>query len=162
MELNKKEVIKIAVTYEDGEIFQHFGQTRQFKIYEVTDGEIIRSEVVGTNGVTHCSLGSYLYEIGTSVLICGNLGMGASRALLSAGILVYAGNQGSADEAVKKLLRKELLYTPTANCGGHSGGCHHEEEDLRHGCSGHNHYEGGHNEKSEDNAGHNHRVGHDR
>lgn len=164
MEFNQKETIRIAVTYEDGRIFQHFGQTKSFKIYDTVDGEITHSEVIGTNGVTHCSLGAYLFETGVSVLICGHLGQGASSALQAAGILVYAGNEGSADEAVGKLLRKELLYTPNADCVGHHEhhGCHHHGDEHHDECAGHNCYSGGHNHKDEENAGHNHRTGHDR
>jgi len=172
----QKNVVRIAVTYENGEIFQHFGQTREFKLYDTVDGEIIESKVVGTGGFTHCSLGSYLYETGVSVLICGNLGGGASKSLQAAGILVYGGNSGNADEAVAKLLRKELIYNPMPTCSDdhhHEGGCghhhhqgggcgHHHEEDHNCDCGGHNHFEGGHNEKDEENAGHNHRVGHER
>ena len=33
--------MKLAVTYENGQIFQHFGHTAQFKIYEVSDGKIV-------------------------------------------------------------------------------------------------------------------------
>ena len=32
--------MKIAVTYENGEVFQHFGHSEQFKLYEVQDGKI--------------------------------------------------------------------------------------------------------------------------
>ena len=38
--------MKIAVTYENGQIFQHFGHTEQFKIYTVEDGKIVSSEDV--------------------------------------------------------------------------------------------------------------------
>lgn len=171
----EKNVVRVAVTYENGEIFPHFGQTKEFKIYDTVDDKIVESKVVGTDGFSHCSLGSYLYEIGVSVLICGNLGGGASRSLQAAGILVYGGNSGNADEAVEKLLRRELLYNPRPTCteDHHSpGGCHHhgsEEVCGHHGegktdcdCGGHNHFEGGHNHKDEENAGHNHRIGHDR
>ena len=171
----QKDIIRIAVTYDNGEIFQHFGQTQEFKIYDTVNGEVIDSKVVGTGGFSHCSLGSYLYETNVSVLICGNLGGGASRSLQAAGILVYAGNSGSADEAVEKLLRKELIYNPNPTCsddhhheGGchhhhHGGGCgHHHEEAENCECGGHNRFEGGHNNKEEENAGHNFRIGHDR
>ena len=124
----QKNVVRIAVTYENGEIFQHFGQTQEFKLYDTVDGEIIESKVVGTGGFTHCSLGSYLYETGVSVLICGNLGGGASKSLQAAGILVYGGNSGNADEAVAKLLRKELIYNPMPTC---SDDHHHEEARSR-------------------------------
>lgn len=163
MSLKAKETVRIAVTYEKGEIFQHFGQTTQFKIYDTIGEEITRSEVVDTDGVTHCSLGSWLYENHVNVLICGNLGAGASKSLQAAGILVYGGNSGSADEAVAKLLRKELLYNPVPSCGGHHDhGCHHHEAETADSCAGHNCYGGGHNHKDEENAGHNHRTGHQR
>ena len=169
MKLNGKDSVRIAVTYEDGEIFQHFGRTKKFKLYDTEDGTVVRSEVVEPLGVSHCSLGSFLYENGVSVLICGNLGAGASKSLQAAGILVYGGNSGNADAAVEKLLRKELLYNPMPTCShdhGHGegcrdhGGCHggEREED----CAGHNHFEGGHNQKEEENAGHNARIGYDR
>ena len=163
MSLKAKDIVRIAVTYENGEIFQHFGQTTQFKIYDTIGEEITRSEVVGTDGVTHCSLGSWLYENHVHVLICGNLDAGASKSLQAAGILVYGGNSGSADEAVAKLLRKELLYNPLPSCGGHHDhGCHHHEAETADSCAGHNCYGGGHNHKDEENAGHNHRTGHQR
>lgn len=164
MSFTTKKPVRIAVTYEDGEIFPHFGQTTQFKIYDTLETEITRSEVVGTNGVTHCSLGSYLYENQVDVLICGNLGAGASKSLQAAGILVYGGNSGSADEAVAKLLRRELLYNPMPTCkeDPHHRCHHHEGEKADGSCAGHNRYGGGHNQKKEENAGHNHRVGHER
>ena len=42
--------MKIAVTYENGMIFQHFGHTEQFKIYEVAENAVVHAEVVNTNG----------------------------------------------------------------------------------------------------------------
>ena len=32
--------MKIAVTYENGQVFQHFGHTEQFKIYEAAEGKV--------------------------------------------------------------------------------------------------------------------------
>ena len=45
--------MKIAVTYDNGSVFQHFGKTENFKIFEVENGAIISSEVVGSNGAGH-------------------------------------------------------------------------------------------------------------
>ena len=52
--------MKIAVTYENGQIFQHFGHTEQFKIYEAADGKITHAEVVDTNGSGHGALAGFL------------------------------------------------------------------------------------------------------
>ena len=56
--------MKIAVTYEDGKVFQHFGHTEQFKVYDVEDGKVVKSEVVGTNGQGHGALAGFLLQIG--------------------------------------------------------------------------------------------------
>lgn len=69
--------MKIAVTYENGEIFQHFGHTEQFKVYEVENGEIVKAEVIDSNGSGHGALAGLLFESGIEVLICGGIGGGA-------------------------------------------------------------------------------------
>lgn len=35
--------MKIAVTYENGQVFQHFGHTENFKIYEIDGKTVISS-----------------------------------------------------------------------------------------------------------------------
>lgn len=54
--------MRIAVTYEDGQIFQHFGHTEQFKVYDVEDGRVVASEVVDTNGNGHGALAGFLFN----------------------------------------------------------------------------------------------------
>ena len=104
--------MKIGVTYENGQIFQHFGHTEQFKIYEVQEGEIISSEVVDTNGSGHGALAGFLCENGVEVLICGGIGGGAQMALAEAGIQLFGGVSGDADAAVEALLKEALEYNP--------------------------------------------------
>lgn len=122
--------MKIAVTYDNGNIFQHFGKTEFFKVYEVEDGKVISSEVIGSNGTGHGALAGLLAEQGIDVLICGGIGGGAQAALEEAGVELCAGAQGEADQAVEAYLKGELVSTG-ANCDhhheeGHSCG-HHEE-----------------------------------
>ena len=69
--------MKIAVTYENGTIFQHFGHTEQFKLYEVEDGNIWKEEVVDTNGSGHGALAGFLEGHQVDTLICGGIGGGA-------------------------------------------------------------------------------------
>ena len=52
--------MKIAVTYENGKVFQHFGKTETFKVYEVEEGKVISSEVIGSNGEGHGALAGVL------------------------------------------------------------------------------------------------------
>ncbi len=45
--------MKIAVTYENGQVFGHFGHTEQFKIYTAENEKIADSKVIDTNGSGH-------------------------------------------------------------------------------------------------------------
>ena len=124
--------MKIAVTYENGNVFQHFGHTEEFKVYQIEDGEIIRTEILGSNGTGHGALAGLLNDRDIDVLICGGIGGGAQAALEEQGIALCAGASGDADEAVKAYLRGELVNTG-ANCDHHEEG--HSCGD--HGCGGH-------------------------
>ncbi len=128
--------MKIAVTYDNGNIFQHFGKTEFFKVYEVEDNKVISSEVIGSNGTGHGALAGLLAEQDVDVLICGGIGGGAQAALEEAGVELCAGAQGDVNQAVEAYLKGELVSTG-ANCDhhheeGHSCG-HHEEG---HSCGG--------------------------
>ena len=132
--------MKIAVAYDNGNIFQHFGRTEFFKVYEVEDDKVISSEVIGSNGVGHGALAGLLAEQSVDVLICGGIGGGAQAALTEAGVELCAGAQGDADQAVEAYLKGKLVSTG-ANCDHH----HHEEG---HSCGDHGegHSCGGHEE----------------
>ena len=129
--------MKIAVTYENGNIFQHFGHTKQFKIYDVKDGRTAGMQVVGTEGSGHGALAGLLSELNVDTLICGGIGAGAQNALKEAGIRLYGGVSGNADEAVEAFLAGNLNYNPDIRCdhhGHHGEGDHCGEE--THGCLG--------------------------
>ena len=131
--------MRIAVTYENGEIFQHFGHSEQFKLYDIEDGKIIGEQVVDTNGSGHGALAGFLQAAGVDALICGGIGMGAQIALSDAGIRLYAGVQGSADEAAKALAAGTLEYDPDAHCdhhGHHHGGDCGHDHCAEHHCAG--------------------------
>ncbi|MDO4546062.1 MAG: NifB/NifX family molybdenum-iron cluster-binding protein [Bacillota bacterium] len=132
--------MKLAVTYEKGEIFQHFGHTQQFKVYEIENNEIVGSEILNAGGSGHGALAGFLKEHGVDVLICGGIGGGAKTALAEAGIKLYGGVSGSADEAVKDCLAGKLSFDPDAMCSHHDD--HHGHgENCGHGsCADH----GGH------------------
>ncbi|MCI8485109.1 MAG: DUF134 domain-containing protein [Lachnospiraceae bacterium] len=123
-------LMKIAVTYENGQIFQHFGHTEQFKVYNVEEGVIVSSEIVDTNGQGHGALAGFLLGGGVDVLICGGIGGGARNALAEAGIELYPGAVGDADAQVESFLKGQLVYDPDTMCSHHS----HEEG---HSCGSH-------------------------
>ncbi|WP_026652538.1 NifB/NifX family molybdenum-iron cluster-binding protein [Butyrivibrio proteoclasticus] len=143
--------MKLAVTHENGQVFQHFGHTEEFKIYEIEDGKVVSSEIMSTEGSGHEALAGLLDDKGISVLICGGLGGGANAALTEAGIEVFSGATGSADEAVEAYLKGELEnsgvncdhHGEDHNCGDHEeGGCGHcadaeaETDEAEEGCGG--------------------------
>ncbi|MGN1334204.1 MAG: DUF134 domain-containing protein [Anaerovoracaceae bacterium] len=112
-------IMRIAVTYENGQIFQHFGHTEHFKVYDVQDGKIISQKLIDTNGSGHGALAGFLAANEVDTLICGGIGGGAQTALKEAGIRLYGGVSGDADDAVKALIEENLRYNPDVHCGHH-------------------------------------------
>ncbi len=136
--------MKIAVTYENGQIFQHFGHCEAFKFYTAEDGQIQSAEIISAAGSGHGALAGFLKNNGADTLICGGIGGGARTALAEAGIRLYPGVSGDADQAVMALLQGNLNYDPDTTCSHHDGdhqcgehNCadHHCGED-KHGCAG--------------------------
>ncbi|WP_407397921.1 FKBP-type peptidyl-prolyl cis-trans isomerase [Anaerovibrio sp.] len=128
--------MKIAVTYDNGNVFQHFGKTENFKVFEVEDNKVVSSEIIGSNGSGHGALAGLLADKSIDVLICGGIGGGAQQALANAGIDLCAGASGDVDAAVEAYLAGELVNSGV-NCNHHHGGdhdCGHHEED---GCGAH-------------------------
>ena len=129
--------MKIAVTYDNGQIFQHFGHTETYKVYEVEGKEIRSSQIIGTNGTGHGALATLLRDLGARVLICGGIGAGAQNALAEAGVQLFGGVTGDADAAVQAYLDGTLAYNPNVQCSHHGEHGHGEG----HSCG---HHEGGH------------------
>jgi len=133
--------MKIAVPYENGNIFQHFGHTETFKVYEVMGGRVVAAGMAAANGSGHGALAGMLAGLGVNVLICGGIGGGAQAALAEAGIKLYGGVQGRADDAVQAYIDGTLVFDANVHCdhhdhehgeGGHTCGSH--------GCGGHCHH----------------------
>lgn len=127
--------MRIAVPYENGNIFGHFGHTTRFKVYDVENGQVTVTTTINTNGSGHGALSDILKKCGVDTLICGGIGAGAKRALTEMGITLYGGVSGSTDEAVSHLLSGSLIYDSDAKCEHHgehhSGSCGEHDE----GCS---------------------------
>ena len=119
--------MKIAIPYEYSQVFQHFGRSAQFKIYDAENGLILSSEVVSTNGQGHGALVGFLVQHQVNVVLCGGIGAGAQAALAQAGIQLFGGISGSADAAATDYLAGRLVFDPNAHCNHHA----HEAEHLR-------------------------------
>lgn len=143
--------MRVAVTYENGNVFQHFGHTEQFKLFDIEDGKLVNTQVIDTNGTGHGALAGFLKAAGAETLICGGLGQGARNALAEAGIKVYAGAAGDADAAVKSLIEGSLPENEAVSCDHHGHGEHGHHEHGEHGCGNHEH---GDHECGHHNCGH--------
>ncbi len=139
------DTMRVATTYDNGNIFMHFGRSEQFKIYDIQDSKVLNEQVVGTGGTGHGALAGLLANGGVDALICGGIGGGAINALTQAGIKVYAGAQGNCDACVEALIAGTLAQTGEATCDCHGHGHDHEhihEHGGSCGCHGHHENEG--------------------
>lgn len=137
----KETLMRVAVAFEDGEIFQHFGKTETFKVYDIDNDEITSTQLVNTQGTGgHGALAGFLKDNDVDVLLCGGIGGGAQNALAEAGIELYGGLTGSADEAVASLVEGTLEKSDLASCDHHGhgeGACHHGHHKGDEGCRRH-------------------------
>ena len=127
----------VAVAYENGQVFQHFGHTGQFTFYHVDNGIVIDSEIIGTSGQGHGLLARFLKDNHVDALICGGIGGGAKTALSDAGIRLYGGISGNADDAVNALLAGNLVYDENVHCDHHDREHGEEKTCGEHGCGNH-------------------------
>ena len=125
--------MKIAIPYEAGQVFQHFGHSPAFMVYETGGGKVVSSALLPTNGSGHGALAGLLAANKVNALVCGGIGGGARTALAAAGIAVYAGVTGSADAAAAALAAGSLSFDPDAVCA------HHEHHGEGHDCGSHGH-----------------------
>ncbi len=130
--------MRIAVAYDNGNVFQHFGRTEAFKVYDVENGQVVSSQMVEAGGVGHEALAGLLADRSVDVLICGDIGGGAQAALEEAGVDLCAGAQGDADEAAAAYLKGEFTST-----GANYDHLHHEEEEAGGSQQEEEAYEGG-------------------
>lgn len=131
--------MRIAITYANGNIFQHFGHTKAFKIYDIENGAIVKEQIVNTMGNGHGALAGFLTKNQVNVVICGGIGGGAQMALAEAGIQLYGGVNGDADEAIHAYLSGNLQFQSNVQCNHHqhAHACgQHPCGENKHGCTG--------------------------
>jgi predicted Fe-Mo cluster-binding NifX family protein len=119
--------MRIAIPFYMGNIFQHFGHAPQFKVYEVENHQVLMEMLVEVEEQGHGAVADLLQSLDVRVVICGNIGEGAMKALQNAGIIFYGGVTGDADEAITALVQGGLKYDPNIRCTAHADG---------HGCDG--------------------------
>ena len=114
--------MRIAIPFYMGNIFQHFGHAPQFKVYEVENHQVLMEMVVETEEKGHGAVAELLRSMDVRVVICGNIGEGAMKALQNSGIIFYGGVTGDADAAITALLQGGLKYDPNIKCTAHDCG----------------------------------------
>ena len=124
--------MRVAVTYKGGEVFQHFGHSTHFKLYDIEDGHVVGAHLVPVNGGGHSALAGFLSMFKVDELICGGMGQGARDALAEIGIKVYAGVSGKTDDAIAALIAGTLDYDNDKVCEDHD----HDHSCGEHDCCG--------------------------
>lgn len=147
LENKEKDNMRIAVTFDNGNIFGHFGRSQEFKLYDVEEGKVVKEMIMSSGEHGHGALVGLLKSAEVDYLICGAMGMGASNALKEAGIKFYPGVSGNADQAVNAFLEDKLDFNEGAI---HSCNHHKHEEVEKEGCSHH------HRHSEEGHCGHHH------
>jgi len=116
--------MKIAIPIENEEVFQHFGHTSVFRIFDVMDDGSRTTEDVSVQVEGHDAVAAWLQEQKVQLVICGGIGDGAVSALRENGILLCSGASGNAEQCLEAFLRYAEQYESGATCPGHSeGGC---------------------------------------
>ena len=119
--------MKIAVTYKDGEIYEHFGHCETFAIYTYEQADVNRVTKVLVDCADrhgHQAMADLMREQGVDAVICGNMGVEARALLLTYGIIPVAGYCGDADTAADMLITGQLpIFDDAGACGGGCGGC---------------------------------------
>lgn len=122
--------MRIAVSYRDGQIGEHFGKAPMFAIYDYENADVNRctKRLIDTQDLSgHEAMAELMRAEKVDAVIAGNMGGQAKAALLSLGIVPIAGYTGSADDAADLLILGSLpILQGESPCAG--GGCS--------GCSG--------------------------
>lgn len=116
--------MKIAVTCENNEVFQHFGHTPEFAVYEAEEGKIVSENILSSGEAGHGALAGLLAEENVELLICGGIGAGAINALGQAGVNVIGGAEGKVRDVVEAYLAGKLSVREDFRCNHQHGGDH--------------------------------------
>ncbi len=135
--------MKIAVAYENGEIYGHFGHCPQFALYEYGEyvSDCIKTLVDTSMLSGHQQMADKMKALDVEAVLCGNMGDEGRALLLSYGIVPVVGYSGDADTAADLLVTGRLPFygeeqggcSCSGSCGS-CGGCGGDESDCGCGC----------------------------
>ena len=112
--------MRVAITYDDGNVFMHYGKTREFIIFEIENNEIKNEFILPCGEYSHHTLADLLSINNVDVLICGGCGGHAIESLEAKNIKIYNGACGDVHNVIKQYINEELTFNGATECG-----CHH-------------------------------------
>ncbi|MBN2772686.1 MAG: NifB/NifX family molybdenum-iron cluster-binding protein [Prolixibacteraceae bacterium] len=117
---------KVAIPVSEGAINGHFGHSKEFQIFTLSEeNQIINKEKFYNDQGCGCksNLAGILKLKGVNTLLAGNLGNGAKQNLQNEGIEVFSGFSGTPEDALNKWISGNyFIHTETCS-GGHN--CSH-------------------------------------
>lgn len=123
--------MKVAITCENNQVFQHFGHTPEFAVFTIEQGKVLSKEILSCGDTGHGALAGLLQNGGIDLLICGGIGGGAQVALAKAGIKLIGGASGDIDETITAFVSGHLQVNEDFECH------HHDDSEHSHSCGSH-------------------------
>lgn len=117
--------MKVAVTCENNQVFQHFGHTPEFAIFKFEDGQLVSEKILSSGDSGHGALAGLLAIENVDILICGGIGGGAINALADAGIQVVGGADGNVKDVALAFVAGTLQVRENFHCSHHHHGDNH-------------------------------------
>lgn len=120
---------KIAIPTRDEMVDDHFGHCAYYTIVTLDDqNQVINSERLASPEGCGCksNIASIMQEMGISLMLAGNMGMGAYNKLNAHGISVIRGCHGKVEE-VLNAYQQNLLTDSLEACDHHD--CNHHDTD---------------------------------
>lgn len=118
--------MKIAVTYDNGNVGQHFGRTEFFKVFTLEEGQLVSGELLSGGDHGHVAKAQFMKDNAIDVVICGGIGQPAAAGVRAAGAEIYPGVTGSVDQVVEDFIAGRLQYNLEAIHAPHGDHHHHE------------------------------------
>ena len=109
----------VAITYENGEVFMHYGKTRQFIIFELDNNEIKSERIIDCGEYSHHTLADLLKLNNVDVVICGGCGVHAIESLEAKNIKVYNGACGDVHNVINEYINGKLKFNGATMCDCH-------------------------------------------
>lgn len=118
--------MRVAVTAREAnvrsQVDQRFGRARYLLVVDTENGDVqVHDNEVNLNAAQGAGIqtAQNVARLNVEAVLTGHAGPNAFRALSAAGVKVYAGLQGTVEQAVKEFKAGKLMPTDSADVEGH-------------------------------------------